>query len=883
MINDPDLSFRLNENIFQTLVEESPTAVGLYIGPNFIIKVANKAILNIFGKGDDIFDKPYFEVLPELRTQEIFTIVNNVYTTGVAYEATEGRVDLVIDGKLSTFYFNFSFKPLKDAEGNVWGVLNTGTDVTELMLTRQQLAESEERTQFALDAAELGTWDLDPLNEIVVWDKRCQFLFGFKENDVISYSNVLACVHPDDVDRISKAVADSIDPLLHKPYDVKFRVVGPNAKLLHWVRSIGRAYFNHEGICTRFAGTIEDITLDMDARNEQNKLLALIEHSTDFIALADLNNYVTYLNPAGREMLGIDADENIYRPNTDFLMPEETIKLNTDLYGKIKADGRWSGELNYRNFKTGEAIPAYVTSVRIDDPFTGKPIGRAGVARDLRREKEDKKALIESEHLLQNITKAAPIALWMSDEEGNVNYVNQTWLKWTDSTIEQSTGKNWLNAITPDDREKTYNKFMADIKDRKPFEASFRIVNKDGTPRWCFASGNPQYRSDGSFAGYISACTDITEKTLAEQQLFLKNEELNDQIKQFEFVTGFMPVQLWTANIDGELDFVNDRTLDYFGVDADKINGPNWILHIHADDREGCVAAWTHSLLTGDAYQFEFRLKDKYGKYKWHLVRALPYINDGKIVKWFGTNTDIDEQKQLERQKDDFLGVASHELKTPVTSIKAYAQVLGAMLNAAGDDKKAAVVMRMDAQIDRLTSLIGDLLDVTKINSGKLQFNKNWFNFNTILAETIDDIQHTAQKHKLVKNFSETGEIYADRDRISQVVTNLITNAIKYSPHSNQIIISAKKEGAEVMVSVRDFGIGIAPDKKNHVFEQFYRVSGDKQHTFPGLGLGLYISSEIIKREGGRIWVNSTEGKGSDFCFALPVNRQPTNNSLEPI
>ncbi len=999
MVNHSDLHFQQNENIFRTLVEESATAVALYVGEEFIIKVANQAILNIYGKGNNVLDKPYFDVLPELRTQPIYNTLLNVYNTGIAYEATEERVDLVVDGKLSVFYFNFAFKPLKDDNGKVWGILNTGNDITELTITRRQLAESEERTQFALDAAELGTWNLDPVNQIVVWDKRCQFLFGFKEDDAVAYQNVLACVHPDDVARIGKAVSDAINPILNKPYDAKFRVVGPNAEILHWVRSIGKAYFNEKGKCTRFAGTIQDITREMadnkeqqkllslventdevvgvtdlegnitylnkagyemlgiektedayrpavdffanlpedtraaaeailttgkwegeryyrnfktgeivpiylkafridgsltgkpiamasvardlrpemKARNEQNKLLALVENSTDFISLTDITtNMVTYLNRAGREMVGLGLHEPVHIKNTEFLMPDEINRISSEVYEQVRRDGRWSAQLNYRHFKTGVAIPAFTTSININDPATGKPIGRGGVARDLRREIEDKRALVESEHLLQNITKAAPIALWMSDEQGNINYVNQTWLNWTGQTFTQSTGKNWLNALSPDDRDKTYNKFIADLNARQPFEASFRIIDIKGDLRWCVASGNPQYRSDGSFAGYISACTDITEKTLAEQQLFITNQELSEQIKQFEFVTNFMPVQLWTTTPEGNLDFANDRALDYFGVDLDEIFGPKWVLTIHPDDREMSIATWTQALTTGDAYQCEFRLKDRYGNYKWHLARALPYSSDGKIVKWFGTNTDIDEQKRLERQKDDFLGIASHELKTPVTSIKAYTQVLGAMLKAEGEDKKAGMVARMDAQINRLTALIGDLLDVTKINSGKLQFNRARFNFTDALNEAVDDLQPITQKHKLIKNFSEIGEIFADKDRVSQVITNLITNAIKYSPNSEEIIITTQKHENEVTVSVRDFGIGIAPDKKNRVFEQFYRVSGNKQHTFPGLGLGLYISSEIIKREGGRIWVNSVEGEGSDFCFALPINHKQT-------
>jgi PAS domain S-box-containing protein len=184
------------------------------------------------------------------------------------------------------------------------------------------------------------------------------------------------------------------------------------------------------------------------------------------------------------------------------------------------------------------------------------------------------------------------------------------------------------------------------------------------------------------------------------------------------------------SQYNGELDYVNKQTINFFGLPMEAITGVKWIDNVHPEDQQGCIATWTEALKSGSLYQYEFRLRDKNGEYKWHLARALPFINDGEIVRWFGTNTDIDEQKQMQRQKDDFLGIASHELKTPVTSIKAYAQVLGAMLSSEGEEKKAQMVMKMDAQLNRLTNLIGDLLDVTKINSGRILFNKVWFDFN---------------------------------------------------------------------------------------------------------------------------------------------------------
>ena len=994
MNSDPNLLYQENENIFRTLIEESPTPVGLYIGREMVIQLANKAILNVWGKDESIIGKTFRQALPELEGQPFFQLLDDVYTSGIAYESTEDRVDLLVDGEMQIFYFNLIYKPLKDKKGNVWGIINTATDVTELVTTRQKLAESEQRIQFAIDSAEIGTWDIDRIKGTIVWNDRSCELYGFPKGTQVTIHNVRDNVHPDDAERITNSVKIATDPKTGGSYDDIFRTIDAVTKKTRWVKCKGKAYFNDEGICYRFAGTTLDITKDVQsreeqqklialvensadvigitdlsstviylnkagyellglddpdqapkspadyymptdaqklyeqalpaiiktgrwsgemnyrhfktgepipvylnvfriddpetglsigrassardlrpekqARNEQSKLLSLIDHSSDFISLSDLDGNVSYVNAAGMKMLGITSS-SIFKHNSEYIMPGEIDRLQNEVNKALKEKGRWSGYINYRHFETGEPIPVSVTSMLVYDALTGKPQGRASIARDLRREIADRKALAESEHLLKNITKESPTALWMSDDKANIIYINQTWIDWTGLSFEESMAQGWTMAIVPEDRQRAVDQFIKDLKARKSYTVDFRIKLKNGEIRWCTATGNPQYKHDGSFAGYIGACTDVTEKVLSDQQIKQTNEDLNNQIKQFEFVTGFMPVQLWTAKTDGEIDYVNERTVEYFGLPTEKIIGPGWQHLIHPDDLTSCIEVWSHSLKTGEPYQFEFRLLDKNGIYKWHLTRALPFYNDDEVVKWFGTNTDIDDQKQLQRQKDDFLGIASHELKTPVTSIKAYAQVLGAMLTKEGETKKADMVLRMDAQVNRLTNLIGDLLDVTKINSGRLQFNKTWFDFNQAIRECIEDLQHTTKKHTLIEDFAEAGQIYSDKDRIGQVVINLITNAIKYSPHSDKIIISTKLEDKEIIVCVQDFGIGIPNDKTDKVFEQFYRVSGNKQHTFPGLGLGLYISSEIIKREGGRMWVNSIEGKGSTFCFALPA------------
>lgn len=858
-----------SENVFKTIIEQSPSPVGLYVGRDIVITLANNAILKVWDKDASIIGKTFRQALPELEGQPFFDLLDTVFATGVAYEAYAEQVDLLIGGQMQTFYFNFIYKPLKNAKGEVWGILNTADDVTELVLTRKKLAEAEERSRFALDSAELGAWDMDPENERVTWDERCNQLHGFLPGEVTVYTDVLKHIHPDDLENIKQNVQAALNPNGNGYYDETFRIVCPSSTKVRWLHSKGKAYFSEQGKCVRFAGTTQDITSEIHDKEEQRKLITLIDNTSDFISLSDLDGNVSYVNAAGRKMMGIDYDAGLPH-NSEFIMPGEIHKLKNEINKALQTLGKWSGEILYRNFKTGDPIPVIGTTMLIYDP-AGKPQGRATIARDLRNEIASKQALINSEHLLQNITSASPTALWMADDQGMITYANKTWTDWTGQPTKDLLGTGWLHCILPEDRARAAEKFLVDLKAQKPYEVDFRIRRKNGEIRWCIATGHPQYNHEGKFMGYIGACTDVTEKTITDIELQLKNGELNDQIRQFEFVTDFMPVQLWTAKTNGDLDYVNKQTLNFFGLPMESIIGEKWIDNVHPDDQPGCIAAWTEALQSHSLYQYEFRLRDKNGEYKWHLSRALPFINDGEIVRWFGTNTDIDEQKQMQRQKDDFLGIASHELKTPVTSIKAYAQVLGAMLSNEGEEKKAQMVMKMDAQLNRLTNLIGDLLDVTKINSGRILFNKVWFDFNQAVEECVQDLQHTTNKHILVMDFKETGKVYSDKERIGQVMTNLISNAVKYSPHSNRIIISTEREGNMVTVCVEDFGIGIPEDKKDKVFEQFYRVSGSKQHTFPGLGLGLYISNEIIRREGGRMWVNSIEGKGSTFCFSLPV------------
>jgi signal transduction histidine kinase len=233
------------------------------------------------------------------------------------------------------------------------------------------------------------------------------------------------------------------------------------------------------------------------------------------------------------------------------------------------------------------------------------------------------------------------------------------------------------------------------------------------------------------------------------------------------------------------------------------------------------------------------------------------------------------ERKKADIQKDEFLGFASHELKTPVTSIKAYIQLMQLYASQDRNSPQKApdllpLIQKVDTQVDRLTHLINDLLDVTKVKAGKLEFNLEDFPLDELVHEVVVNMQMTTQKHQIVLQGKTTVNVYGDKERTSQILINLLSNAIKYSPQMDRILVNLTNSDNKVIVAVQDYGIGIATENQQKIFERFYRVDRTKQETYPGLGLGLHIAAEIAKRQNGKLSVESAEGEGSIFYLELP-------------
>jgi len=355
--------------------------------------------------------------------------------------------------------------------------------------------------------------------------------------------------------------------------------------------------------------------------------------------------------------------------------------------------------------------------------------------------------------------------------------------------------------------------------------------------------------------------------------------EIEKSKEQFREVADSAPVMIWMTDENKECIFVNKGWLRFTGKVKEQELGYGWIEGMYPDDYARCSEVFEDAFMQRREYSLEYRFRREDGEYRWVRETGIPrYSAEGKFEGYIGSCMDVHETKMHEQRKDDFIRMASHELKTPVTSIKGYVQLLLTMFRD-HDTSDANIssqaiqtsLATIDKQIIKLNRLMSELLDLSRIDSGKLELKMQNFDLVDLVKETVDDVQQTTQHQILVKDKADC-RFFGDKDRIGQVLLNLLTNAVKYSPKTNSIEVNIYKPSQNIIsISVKDHGIGI--DKKDHekIFERFYRVEGKTEQTYPGFGIGLFIASEIINRHNGTISVESEKSKGSTFTFTLPI------------
>jgi two-component system CheB/CheR fusion protein len=362
----------------------------------------------------------------------------------------------------------------------------------------------------------------------------------------------------------------------------------------------------------------------------------------------------------------------------------------------------------------------------------------------------------------------------------------------------------------------------------------------------------------------LLAFNDITSRKKIENFEKKNVEDLKKILENMPQITS-------TVSPDGSVTYFNQFFLTYSGMTFAEALGRGWEPVIKPEMVDEFTKSRSHSIATGEDFNMELLLKRKSDNmYRWHLWRLSAIRNvAGIITSWVGAAIDIHDLKTKEESKDEFMSIASHELKTPLTAAKAYIQLLQIDMEET-NDKNLIFAQKANASIDKLNYLIAELLDVSKIQNGKFPLNITTFNFNKMLSAAIEGVQYGSLSHSIIKTGEINQEIKGDKERLQQVVINLLSNAVKYSLKANKVFINVVQEDGEVKVSVKDSGIGIRKENLGKIFERYYREEERAVH-FQGLGIGLYISYEIIQRHNGKLWAESEVGKGSTFYFTIPV------------
>ena len=320
----------------------------------------------------------------------------------------------------------------------------------------------------------------------------------------------------------------------------------------------------------------------------------------------------------------------------------------------------------------------------------------------------------------------------------------------------------------------------------------------------------------------------------------------------------------------GNAVYFNQAWTNFTGIEMNSLLGTEWTKLIHPEDKDHFWHIYLSAFEQHSPFTAEFRILNKEGDYRWLLAKGPPRINeDGSFEGYICSCIDITDMKRDEQRKNDFIGMVSHELKTPLTAINGFVQVLQ---NRAKKDHNDYFLTALDKtlnQIRKMTTMINGFLNVSRLESAQLVIQKTDFNLNNLLAEMVEESDLIQYSHTITLSIPENITVNADRDKIGNVISNLLSNAVKYSAAGTNVNVSCNTTSSEVIVSVADHGIGISTVDANKLFQRYYRVGSN--HTISGFGIGLYLSAEIVQRHGGKIWVDSTEGKGSTFFFSLPI------------
>jgi len=797
------------------------------------------------------------------------------------------RGELINRRKDGTLYTEeMSITPVRAPGGEINSYIAIKQDVTE--------RRAGETARKILEAIAEGSDDAmlvhTPEGIVVSWNRGAEAVFGYSPDEMIG-QHLSKIVGPERQSGMAKVLEQVLRGQVVSQYeDWGIRKDGCRV----YVSVTAYPIFNFLGKVTAVSVVVRNVTERKRADETRGLLASIVESSHDAILSETLDRVIVSWNRGAELLLGYTAEEVIGKKATMFVPPDH-IDCVEQFFETIRSGGAAGTVETVRQGKDGRLVDVALSISPVRNS-AHELVGVSVIARDISERKRTDSALRESEERFRIMADSCPTMIWVTDAQGDVQFVNRKYLEFFGKTYEQAEGGNWQPLIHPDDIPAYIEPFLNAVRDQASYSGEARVVRGDGQWRWVISHGEPRWSAHGRFLGHVGTTADITYRKEAEESVRASEEKFRQFAENVHEV-------FWMMNAEGtEVLYVNPAYEIIWGRTCDSLyrDPMSWAEAIPPEDRERAHAAFQR-LMCGDSIDSEYRIRTPEAVERWILDRAFPVRDEsGRVIRVVGIAEDITERKRYEQElvrarkaadaanqaKSSFLANMSHEIRTPMNGVLGMLHLL-LETELSPTQKRYAEIANTSGKA--LLSLIDDILDLSKIEARKLALESTNFHLRRTMEDAVEYLRAQADA-KSLGFFWHVGDdlpelVSGDPHRLRQVLVNLVSNAIKFTERG-AVMVEARLESltpGEVRgrFTVTDTGIGLAAEQSSRLFSPFVQGDSSTTRRYGGTGLGLAISKQLVEMMSGEIGVESRLGEGSTFWFTATFGTPPSGTKVD--
>lgn len=778
-------------------------------------------------------------------------------------------------------------------------------DVTASVADRKQMRATETHLKVAVEAAGLGTFQISYATGKLIYTPELARILTGDATDGIERETFVKYLHPADTQKRARAY-DVLKKTGTLAYTARFIW---NDGSIHHVKVVGQNIMGADGNPTSFAGVLQDVTDDTEQAGQQQKLLSLVSRSHDMMAVANMNNQVTYLNDAGKQLLGIPDNFDITLLNTrDFYIVQEHTRIMRAIAPAMEQDGQWRGMVKLRHFVTGEEIPCLADYQLIIDRNTGQAIGKSATMRDMRPELQAREATLNSEQRFRNLVLDSPMAVAiLRDKDMLIEVANKAILRaWGQTSA--VIGKPLVAAMPELKGQEFPGLLEAVFTSGIPYYGTEAkaTVNENGKTIDSYYNFvyTPVREADDSISGVMVIAIEVTDTVQARKS----TEELKANL---ESAISLAELGTWSYDVAADTITFSTRAYDWLGL-SPGASLEDVLNTVHTEDREHVTRALASAMIAdgNHGYEAEYRVTNSYTGVT-RILHALgkAYFNEKREpYRIAGIAQDITLQRDIENELkrqvnmqtqslqdanvglarvnsdlEQFAYVASHDLQEPLRKISLFSDILLSRYSTGLNPTALSYLQRIISSAARMGTLIRNVLDLSKLRTREEDFEI--IDLNTTLIAVQEDLELAINDKHIQVKVSNLPQVRAIPLQMYQLFFNLVGNATKFTRADVQPVIFVTQGEAVtrelirklkldtkqryVSIVVKDNGIGFKQEFAEQIFAIFQRLNTREQ--FEGTGIGLALCRKIANEHGGEIYATSREGDGAEFHVILPA------------